>query len=274
MTDQDDRRQTPHRDDTRVRDERIQTYYADVFNEEARLTTRSAQGPLEFLRTQSLLRSWIPDGAAVIDVGGGTGHHARALQSRGCSVRLVDPVPAHVSAAREVGVDATIGDARELPYPDRCADVVLLFGPLYHLDEVGRARALAEAKRVVRAGGIIAAVGLSRTVALAAASGGRSPEPYPHEWTALLTRGTPVPTLRFPAAHFHTSGELADEVLSVGLDVIGVYGVEGPAGLALESLPAAESALIDAAVRIADAADAIDGIQDFSAHMLAIARRP
>ncbi len=35
-------------------DAAIQTYYAEQFDEDTRLTTRSAQGELEFIRTQEL----------------------------------------------------------------------------------------------------------------------------------------------------------------------------------------------------------------------------
>lgn len=72
-------------------DERIKAYYGEVFDEQARLTTRSAQGPLEFHHTQALSRAYVPTGR-VLDVGGGAGVHARALADDGYEVELIDPL--------------------------------------------------------------------------------------------------------------------------------------------------------------------------------------
>ncbi|UJP11058.1 class I SAM-dependent methyltransferase [Microbacterium sp. KUDC0406] len=161
-------------------DARIQTYYGDVFDESVRLTTRSAQGPLEFRRTQELIREHVPTGR-VLDIGGGSGVHAAALQSVGYVVELVEPVPRHVESALEAGVSARIGDARELPYADASFDAALMLGPLYHLASLeDRLTAIREAARVVRSGGMVLAAGLSRYVAFGAASLARDvPSPIP-----------------------------------------------------------------------------------------------
>lgn len=87
-------------------DARIQTYYQEMFDEHVRLTTRSAQGPLEFQRTQEIIREHVPVGR-VLDVGGGAGIHARALAEAGYDVEMIDPVPRHVEQARAVGVRAS-----------------------------------------------------------------------------------------------------------------------------------------------------------------------
>lgn len=94
--------------------------------------------------------------------------HARWLAADGYEVHLVDPVPAHVEAAAALpGVSAELGDARQLSAQDRSADVVLLLGPLYHLTEpADRARALTEAQRVLRPGGLVAAAAISRYLSL------------------------------------------------------------------------------------------------------------
>lgn len=110
-------------------DERIQAYYGEVFDEQARLTTRSAQGPLEFHRTQELIRAYVPTGR-VLDVGGGAGVHARALADDGYEVELIDAVPRHIRQATDAGVRAQLGDARDLPYDDDSFDAVIMLGPL------------------------------------------------------------------------------------------------------------------------------------------------
>src|SRR5665647_1203516 len=62
---------------------------------------------------------------------------------------------------------AQVADARSIPEPDASADAVVLLGPLYHLTEqTERAAALLEALRVLKPGGVVAAIGISRFTAL------------------------------------------------------------------------------------------------------------
>jgi ubiquinone/menaquinone biosynthesis C-methylase UbiE len=129
---------------------------------------------IEFARTKELLERYLPPAPArVLDVGGGPGAYAAWLSERGYAVHLIDPVPLHVEQAAslaaecESGFTAALGDARRLEEPDASYDAVLLLGPLYHLvnrDE--RVRALAEARRVARSGGIVAAAAISRFASL------------------------------------------------------------------------------------------------------------
>ena len=129
-------------------------------------------GRLEFARTLELLERYLPPPPAVVlDVGGGAGAYALPLARRGYEVHLLDPIALHVEQALAAAradpaaalASGRIGDARALPYADAGADAVLLLGPLYHLTEAGhRERALGEALRVLRSGGLLAAVGISR----------------------------------------------------------------------------------------------------------------
>src|SRR5262245_49787637 len=149
-------------------DDAFHTYYARG-EERGRLASR--QGRLELVRTVELLERVLPAPPAdVLDVGGGPGRYASLLADRGYRVRLVDVVPQHVEQAAEDGrVDAVLGDARSLDEPDASRDAVLLLGPLYHLTErADRVRALAEAGRVVRPGGVVAAAAISRFASLLA----------------------------------------------------------------------------------------------------------
>lgn len=252
-------------------DERVRAYYGGLFDEDARLTTRSAQGPLEHRRTQELIAEHI-SGGRVLDIGGGTGIHSISLQDRGFEVVLIDPVPEHVTAAAASGIEAVLGDARRLPFEDDSFDAVLILGPLYHLAaRADRRQALQEARRVTRAGGFVFAAALSRFVAFGANVLGRPVVPDAG-LRAIWEQGVPLPGDRFPAGHFHTAEELAEEVADAGLEVLDVHGVEGPAGLALEGIPVDRTDLTDAALALARATSAEPGIRDFSAHLLAVAR--
>ncbi len=125
----------------------------------------------ERIRTLDLLDRFLPPAPALIlDVGGAAGAYAFPLAEAGYVVDLVDPVPLHVEQARQraamrqrVPRNFHVGDARAIPCDDGSADAVLFFGPLYHLtDSNDRLKAICEARRVLRAGGILLAVAISR----------------------------------------------------------------------------------------------------------------
>lgn len=256
-------------------DRRIQAYYGGGFDEDARLSTRSAQGPLEFDRVQGLIAATVSSHFRVLDIGGGAGAHAVVLRDAGHDVALVDPVPQHVSAAEAAGIRAFLADARDLPFPDASFDATLMLGPLYHLaDAADRRLALQEASRVTRPGGVVFAGALSRYIALGQIFLTRDPEESdPEEWVALLRDGRPSPRTRFPAGHFHTAETLEREVAAAGFVDITVHGVEGPAGMLLEELPADTNRQTrDAAAHLAGVASTAPGVRDFSGHLIAVGR--
>lgn len=251
--------------------------YYDGAGEAARLA-RSPHGRLEFLRTQELVRRWLPrPGARVLDVGGGTGVHAAWLAADGYAVHVIDAVPSHVQAAAALdGVTAEVGDARALAVPDESADVVLLLGPLYHLVAASeRTQALAEAVRVLKPGGLLVAAGISRYMTLLEAGGdGRLTAETQSSMETVIATGRYDGHLGFVAAHFHTAEALREEVRAAGLPEAAVYGVEGPAWPALDAAGMPEfDARADAALRCARIAERDPAMVNASAHLLAIARK-
>src|SRR5205823_7378599 len=149
--------------------EDIINHYASGY-EADRLNTHS--GRLECERTRELLGRFLPPAPAIVlDIGGGPGVHACWLANKGYTVHLIDITPLHVEMAASASrqqpetplASASVGDARSLPWNDKSADAVLLLGPLYHLiDREDRLRALIEARRVLKPGGILFGVGVSR----------------------------------------------------------------------------------------------------------------
>ncbi|MFC4910687.1 class I SAM-dependent methyltransferase [Actinomadura gamaensis] len=86
-----------------------------------------------------------------LDVGAAGGGNTRVLLDRGWEAVAVDASPAGVEAARRRGVDARLGDACDLPFPDASFDFAMALDVLEHIeDDAGAARELA---RVVRPGG-------------------------------------------------------------------------------------------------------------------------
>ena len=254
-------------------DAAIQDYYTSQFDEAVRLTTRSAQGPLEYLRVQELISDRIAPRSRIVDVGGATGVHAAPLAAAGHEVTLIDPVHAQVDAARRHGTfTALVGDARQLELLTDAFDAALLFGPLYHLSSrEDRLACLREAARVVRPGGLLFCAAIPRLCRHASVTLGEpTPHPYPQFLVDLLEFGTPAPGGRFPGGHFHTSEELERELVVAGLLEVEVHAIEGPGGLALEQVPISDAELLAAALTLARATGHLPGVRDLSNHIMAI----
>ncbi|MER5542798.1 class I SAM-dependent methyltransferase [Streptomyces sp. CG4] len=206
--------------------------------EDARL--RAGTGRLEFWRTQDVLRRLLPPAPVrILDVGGGSGVHAEWLAGDGHDVEVLDPVPLHVErAARLPGVRARQGDARALAAPDASVDVALLLGPLYHLPErPDRIRALAEARRVVRPGGLVVAATINRFAPLHdnLSTGLYFDAEHRPQIEAAVGDGRMRPTGRpkslFTTAYFHEPADVPAEFADAGLTPQGQYGLEGAAWL-------------------------------------------
>ncbi|MFE5775449.1 class I SAM-dependent methyltransferase [Brachybacterium sp. NPDC056505] len=279
------------RPDQRRIDARLHEYYGS--GHEGQRLRSSAGGVLEFRRTQEIVAAQIDRIASetgrstlrIADVGGATGAHAAPLAALGHVVTLVDPVPAQVREAKTISeVTALVGDARDLPLDDSAHDVVLLLGPLYHLAEaVDRARALTEARRTLRPGGILIAAGISRlssftdTYLSAAADGadeGGDVAVWDDAWQGILADGwADIPEAPFPFGHFHTSAELAAELRDAGFAGVTVHGVEGPIGVAAELLGTEDRAL-EALMGLACRSSEHPLLRDISPHLLAVGRAP
>ena len=265
----------------------IATFYALGF-ERDRLAT--GQGALELARTQALLERYLPAAPAVVaDVGGGPGRYATWLAERGYHVHLLDPILLHIEQARAASrarpsatlASAEVGDARAIPLPDASADAVLLLGPLYHLPERhDRLRALAEARRVCRPGGVIVAAVISRFAStLDGLRGGYLEDPA---FAAVAAsdvndgrhRNPTGDPAYFTTAYFHRPEEPATECADAGLTHTATLAIEGPAWF-LSDLDARltdsrRRAVLLAALESLESEPTLLGV---SAHLLVVARR-
>jgi hypothetical protein len=99
------------------------------------------------------------EGAEVVDVGCGEGQLTRMLTRRGAHVTGIEVSPralARARAAEPVGDERYMqGLAEDLPVKSRSADIVIFLNSFHHVDEQGQPKALKEAARVLKEGGIL-----------------------------------------------------------------------------------------------------------------------
>ena len=150
--------------------EKIKNYYKH-FDEKNRLRNDNS-GKLEFLMTMGILEKNLPvvstnNGAevSILDLGGGAGVYSFPLAKKGYKVTLADLSETLLAQAKKLKEEDKVHNliscdqvnATDLScYKDNSFDVVLLFGPLYHLTEKDeREKCVGEIRRVLKTGGKI-----------------------------------------------------------------------------------------------------------------------
>ena len=130
-----------------------------------------ALGSGRWYRSQALKRAGVGRGAAVLDVGCGTGLLAReALALIGPAGRLVgvDPSPGMLAQAGLAGVELLEGSAESLPVADGGFDFVTMGYALRHIGDVGAA--FREFHRVLKPGGKVLVLEITRPASSAGAA--------------------------------------------------------------------------------------------------------
>ena len=142
----------------------LELYY-NKFNEEKRLDSR--HGQVEFVTSMKYIHKYLESLAQIkpkseikiLDVGAATGRYSVPLAEEGYDVTAVELVKHNLARLKAKGstVKAYQGNAMKLKrFEDNSFDMVLVFGPMYHLHEKEeKQKALSEAKRVVKPGGFI-----------------------------------------------------------------------------------------------------------------------
>ena len=127
----------------------------DIFNEEARLHSKATR--VEFLTTIKYIEKYLKPEMKILDIGAGAGEYSLYFAEKGFDVTAIELADSNIAAFRkklkpEHNIKLSQGNAVDLScYPDENFDIVLMFGPLYHLhSENDRQKAIAEAKRVAK----------------------------------------------------------------------------------------------------------------------------
>jgi SAM-dependent methyltransferase len=113
--------------------------------------------PHERIRRQELgrVKRWIPPGARVLEIGGGSGFQAALLASSGCDIVAIDlegkPGPTKQGFQKQYW-PVQVYDGHHLPFGEASFDVVYSSNVLYHVEALPVY--LAEIKRVLRPGGL------------------------------------------------------------------------------------------------------------------------
>lgn len=147
--------------------DKLEQYY-NKFNEEKRLNSR--HGQMEFRVTMKYVHIYLEQlmktnqyatksDLQILDIGAGTGRYSVPLCEEGYSVTAVELVKYNLGILKkkQSNVNAMQGNALNLKkLQSDTFDLTLLFGPMYHLlTREEKIKALSEAKRVTKPGGII-----------------------------------------------------------------------------------------------------------------------
>jgi len=202
-------------------------------------------GKVELYRTKEILKKYITNTNNIIyDIGGGIGIYSSWLSELGNEVHLLELAPSAVEYAVNNQSEnntfiAEVCDARNVNRPNESADIVLLMGPLYHLQDTDdRCQVLNEAKRVLKKGGLLFSVGISKfsSTTWAVSTYGKNnnfldDDIYNNMIENELSSGIHIRPKEYPyfiaQAYFHTPLELQEELESAGFRTIQKHAIEG-----------------------------------------------
>lgn len=249
---------------------------------------RRGLGLIEFERTKEILLERLPPPPAVIyDIGGAYGEYAFWLTEIGYRVHLFDLAQEHIRLAKlnelDTGIHlaaAEVADARAIDRPDASADVILLFGPLYHLTDKGaREACLGECRRLLKPGGLLFAANITRFASTLNYTIHYDENPVLDDDGCYEMLKRTVETGVHPGKavgrmYFHRPDELRTEVASAGFADVRLHGVIGPAW-AIRNLDEVWPDLErrEAIMRIVRLLDREESLMGFSTHFLSVSVR-
>lgn len=140
-----------------IEEDRINALY-NIFDENSRLSTKATR--IEFLTTVRQIEKHLKPGMKILDLGAGTGEYSLYFAGNGYDVTAIELVEKHVKQIKEkmvpkMTLEVFQGNAKDISIIEHNSfDIVLCFGPLYHLEKVeDKMKCIEEVKRVCKDNG-------------------------------------------------------------------------------------------------------------------------
>lgn len=265
----------------------IRKYYSSEI-EKNRLELEFFQ--LEGIRTKEIISRYLDsDKKRIIDIGGGVGYYSFWLKEKGFDISLIDISPKNIELAKEKLINEhlkldriEVGDATNLKIADEQFDIALLLGPLYHLTNKDlRIKALEEAKRVLKPGGILICAIISRYASLF--DGFNRDLILDNEFEKIVINdlksgihknSTDNPEY-FTTAYFHTPNDLKNEIIESGLTYEKLVAIESFGWIVNDFKQKKDNKIyMDKLLNILRLIEEDENILAMSPHILGIARKP
>ncbi len=149
--------------------------YADIiiekynnYDEDERFS-KSKGTYVEYYTNMHYIHKYLKKGMRILEVGAGTGAYSVALAKEGYDVTAIELVENNLNIlkrnAKGIKIRAEQGDALDLSrFEDESFDIVLNFGPMYHLfTKKDKLKAISESSRVCKKNGIVMFAYLTHT---------------------------------------------------------------------------------------------------------------
>jgi len=197
------------------------------FDEDSRLN-KSQAARVEFLTTVRYIEKYLTPGAKILDLGAGAGEYSLHFAGKGYNVTAVELAESNLAAFRRKlqpgdPIDLIQGNALDLSrFSDESFDIVLLFGPLYHLHkEADKQKCIREAKRVCRKHGKLFFAFISNDIVILTMQQARADYLINGEYDKQTFR-----LMDFPFV-FHTLEHARDVLAEAGIRVLHEVASDG-----------------------------------------------
>ena len=240
---------------------------------------------LEYIRTIKIIERYInSEPVTIYDIGCGGGTYALYFAKRGHIVSVLDLIPKHISQAKSLSnthpktpiKSFHIGDARDLPFESKSADIVFLSGPLYHLlEREERIHALRESRRVLKPNGVLIASYVTRLATTFLEGIGMNfflDPSFVSETKNIAGTGLIQGNDFFTDAYCHKPDEIESEIRDAGLIFEKIIPVEG-IGCVLRNFDDWWNSRKQELVDLVEEHESEPSIIGLSSHLLSISRK-